>query len=135
MVDEAEFGAEGVGEAHPDAQMPLVGTVVRLHQQLTAHSEMRQDGRVGRLQREPEVLSAAARHPDPPALQAVREVLAARGVASYGTWVQHLDIGDGAVGDPPLQASPYNLDLGQFGHDDSPTHHSARPGRGGRSVD
>ena len=37
-------------------------------------------------------------------------------VPAYGTRVQHLGLGDRPVGDPPLQAAPYDLDLGQLGH-------------------
>ena len=37
-------------------------------------------------------------------------------VPAHGARMQHLDVGDGAAGDPALQSAPYDLDLGQLGH-------------------
>jgi hypothetical protein len=50
-------------------------------------------------------------------LEAVREVVAAGDMTPYRARMQHLGLGDGALGDPPLQTSPDDLDLGQLGHD------------------
>ena len=55
------------------------------------------------------------------ALEPVREVVGAREVTAYRTRVQHLGLGDRAVGDPPLEAPPYDLDLGQLGHGAPPS--------------
>jgi hypothetical protein len=134
LVDEAEFGAEGVGEADADAQVLLGGRLVRLDQELAAHAEVGEDRLTGVLQGQPQVLAAAAGRADAVALQAVGEVVGAGDVPAHGARVQDLGVGDGAVGDPALQAAPDDLDLGQLGHGipsggpvDEP---NARPGSG-----
>lgn len=85
LVDEAQLGVARrallrrlrLGEADTDPQVLLVRRGVRLHQQLAAHAEVGQDRLVRVLQRQPQVLAAAARDADAVPLQPVREVVRA----------------------------------------------------------
>src|SRR5690606_15913977 len=131
LVDEAEFGVPGVGEADADAQVLLVGRGVRLDEELSAHAQVGQDRLAGVLEGQPQVLAAAARGADAVALEAVREVVGACEVAAHGARMEHLSVCDGPVGDPPLESAPYDLDLGQFGHVSSPPVVSGPPVRAG----
>jgi hypothetical protein len=116
LVDEAKLGIDVVREPHPDPEVLLVGCCVRLDEQLAAHAEVGQDRLVRVLQGQPEVLPAAARGADAAALEAVREVIGTGEVTADRARVQHLGLGDRTVGDPPREAPPYDLDLGQLGH-------------------
>ncbi len=44
LVDEAELGGQGVGEAEADAQVLLVGRALGLDEQLPAHAQVGEDG-------------------------------------------------------------------------------------------
>ena len=92
-----------------------------LDEQLTAHAQVgdqrRPAGRaVGLGHRQPQVLAAPVRGGERAAGQGGDEVVGALEVAADGARVVHLDRGDGAAGDPLLQAAADDLDLGQFGH-------------------
>ena len=120
LVDEAEFGGEGVVEANADAQVLLVGCALRLDEQLAAHAEVRENGSGLVGERKPEVLAATLRQPDPVPLQPCPEVLAARDVPAHRARMQHLYVGDDPSADPALQTASYDLDLGKLGHVDPP---------------
>jgi hypothetical protein len=120
LVDEAQLAA-AVGEPEPGTQVHLVGLVGLLDEQLAAHAEVRDQRPVGRAavglgHRQPQVLAAAMGGGEGAAGERADEVLGALEVAAHRPRVVHLDGGDGAAGDPAVQAAPDDLDLGQLGH-------------------
>jgi hypothetical protein len=87
-----------------------------LDEQLTAHAEVGEDRVVMAVERQPQVLAAAAGPRDGPSGEAGSEVGAAGHMAAHGPGVVHLDHGDRAAGDPALDPAADDLDLGQLGH-------------------
>ena len=80
LVDEAQLGAV-VGEPEPGVQVPLVGGVRRLDEQLAAHPEVEDEAeRV--LEVEPEVLAAAPDRGDPATRAGARRGAGAGDVAA-----------------------------------------------------
>ena len=114
LVDEAQLPA-AVGEGEPDPQVGLERLVGRYDEQLTAHPEVPGEGVAG-VQRQPEVLAAAAGAEHGAPDQHVGEVLRAGQVPTYRPGVMDLDAGDRAAGDACLQAEADDLDLGQLRH-------------------
>ena len=117
LVDEAQLRA-AVGEREPDPQVRLVRASRLPHQQLAAHAEVGEHARRRRpSQRQPQVLAAPA-GAGRGCGRASRdgEVVAAAGVPAYRAGVGDVDVGDGAAGDPPLEAAADDLDLGQLRH-------------------
>ena len=75
----------------PDPQVPLVGRRRgALDQHLAAHAEVAEQG-VAVVERQPEVLAAAAGGVDPAAGQRGGEAVGPARVAAYRARVQHLD--------------------------------------------
>ena len=60
LVDEAQLAA-AVGERDAGTEVRLVRGLRRLHEQLAAHAEVRDERRAPAVQREPEVLAATGR--------------------------------------------------------------------------
>ena len=91
LVDEPHLAAlVGALEREPDPQVPLVGRRGRLDQDLAAHAEVAEQ-RVAVVERQPEVLAAAAGRLDPAAGQRRGEAGRAARVTAHRTRVQHLD--------------------------------------------
>src|SRR5436305_5550910 len=107
--------------------MQLVGGLGGLAEELSRHSEVGHD-RVPGVQREPQVLAAAADVQDLPLGQYGGEVPLAGQVPADRAGVVYLGGGDGTTDEPPGQALAYRLDLGKLGHVRSRTS-IRRPGR------
>ncbi len=71
---------------------------------------------VAGVEREPEVLAAAAGGEHPAAGEPVREVGGPGGVPAHRARVQHLDPLDRPADDVRVQAAADHLDLGKLGH-------------------
>ena len=101
----------------PHPQVRLVGGVRRLQEQLAAHAQVGDEASASSaVEREPEVLAAAATPRGPCVRAAGREVAApaAWRRTARGCWTS--DGGDRAAGHPAVEAAPDDLDLGQLGH-------------------
>ena len=91
LVDEPQLAASAApSRREPHPQVPLVGRAGRLDQHLAAHAEVAEQG-VAVVERQPEVLAAAAGGLDPAAGQRGGEAGRAARVAAYRAGVQHLD--------------------------------------------
>ncbi len=121
LVDEAQF-APAVGEAQPHAQVRLVGHRRVLDEELAAHPEVadQRESGTGAGERHPQVLAAPLRGAEGGAGQPGGEVARAGRLAAHRARVQHLDVGDGPPGDPTGQTTTDDLDLGEFGHGNTP---------------
>ena len=134
LVDEAQLAA-AVGEGEPDPQVRLVG--LRRAARPAAGRSCRGAPTSAVPVGAPSGSAAAATgtcraggRRRASGRSARRRSRSAPGeVPAHGARVEHLDGGDGAAGDPALQAAPDDLDLGQL-------RHRSAPGRGpaGRRV-
>jgi hypothetical protein len=86
-----------------------------LDEELPAHAEVGQEG-VGVVQRQPEVLAAAAHPGHDPARGGGCEVRRSGQVPADRARVEDLDGVDAVTHDVLRQTSAYDLDLGQLGH-------------------
>ena len=114
LVDEPQLGAV-VGEPEPHPQVPFGGGGGRLHQHLAAHAEVAEQGVTG-VQRQPQVLAAAAGVGEGAPGQPGDEVVGPGEVPSDRAGVQHLHCGDVPVQHVTREAATDDLDLGKLRH-------------------
>ena len=88
----------------------------RPEQHLSAHPEMHHEGGVAVLQRQPQVLAAAAGAGDARVEQPRGEVGGPGLVTAHRAGVMHPHRGDAFTRNVRLQSPPNDLDFGQFRH-------------------
>ncbi len=117
LVDEAQLRPL-VGEADPDVQVPLVGGVGWLDEQLTAHAQVRHHALAGLVERQPEVLPAPRGAEDPARRRGGRRSRQRRRQVAADRPRMATPRPSATVrsDDPPRQAGADGLDLGKLRH-------------------
>jgi hypothetical protein len=128
LIDEPQLWS-GVSEVDQNPQMGLPRCVSRLHEQLTAHAEVRDERLVRGLlrqartsvgsERDPQILAAPRGLEQPPTRQPRGEVRCAWNVPAYRAGMEHVHGGDDSAGDETGQPAADDLDFGKFGHSGS----------------
>ena len=98
---------------HP--KMALGWDVCLLHEQLTAHPQVRHQG-ISCIEWEPEIFASPSGRGDLDAGQPISEITDTREVSTYGTRMEHINSGDRVADNMVIQATTNYFDFGKLRH-------------------
>jgi hypothetical protein len=103
-------------DVQSDALVTLGRSIRRAQQHLPAHPEMRDQGGIVGLEREPEELATPRGRDDTAPFEATHEIRGAGRMPGEGTLIEHADTRDDRAGHGGSEPRSDDLDLGKLRH-------------------